>query len=547
MSADEVCEFIFKEFKTDTTYYAHNLSFDFWLFFGGILSKGLRYKWFYVNYLLYQVVIFHEKGKYIFRCSYALLPFKLSSFYPGLCDSPKMFFPYHCLESWNPDILCHNYPGIDMQYKDLTIKKYLSIYAINDCIMLKKSLTNFFKNLKLAGIPYNKTSLTCGSIALNFYTKEFNEINLKLRSDIKPVIRNAYYGGRCEVFGNVENNESILHFDFKGMYQQCMLEDIPYGDFKYKTSDFNINEPGFYFIEIEYFCDIPILPLKKDKLYFCSGCIRGWYWYEEILLALETKNVKSFKIFHALISQSNGPVLFKFISQISQLRDRGMIWKDLGKLIINSFYGRLGLGDEFTLFEMSMDNKTCKGEYGSFEKYFLKKKIINKTPLANIAVAACITSKARIKLYHAIKDVEVNGGRVLYCDTDSVFAAFKPENVKKDKLLGKYVIFDTSKPDTELVDAVFISPKTYGVILKNGLEVIKIKGINIPNINFNALKSAFYNGDNCIIAGAYSLKKKDLHISQTIQNKEISLNRYNKRNWLPDLKKTTPLCISTPN
>lgn len=191
--------------------------------------------------------------------------------------------------------------------------------------MLKKSLTNFFKNLKLAGIPYNKTSLTCGSIALNFYTKQFNEINLKLRSEIKPVIRNAYYGGRCEVFGNVEGNESILHFDFKGMYQQCMLEDIPYGDFKYKTFDFNINEPGFYFIEIEYFCDIPILPLKKDKLYFCSGHIRGWYWYEEILLTLETKNIKSFKIIHALISQSNGPVLFKFISQISQLRDKGMI------------------------------------------------------------------------------------------------------------------------------------------------------------------------------------------------------------------------------
>jgi hypothetical protein len=177
-----------------------------------------------------------------------------------------------------------------------------------------------------------------------------------------------------------------------------------------------------------------------------------------------------------------------------------------------------------------MDNKTCKGEYGSFEKYFLKKKIINKTPLANIAVAACITSKARIKLYQAIRDVELSGGRVLYCDTDSVFAAFKPENIKKDKLLGKYVIFDTSKPDTELADAVFISPKTYGVILKDGLEVIKIKGINIPNINFNELKSAFYDGDNCIIAGAYSLKKKDLHISQIIQNKEISLNRYNKRN-----------------
>jgi len=44
MSPDEVCEFIFKKFKKDTIYYAHNLSFDFWLFFSGILDKGLRFK-----------------------------------------------------------------------------------------------------------------------------------------------------------------------------------------------------------------------------------------------------------------------------------------------------------------------------------------------------------------------------------------------------------------------------------------------------------------------------------------------------------------------
>jgi len=143
--------------------------------------------------------------------------------------------------------------------------------------MLKEGLVSFFKNLKLAGIPYTKKSLTCGSIALNFYVKQFNEVNLKLKTEIKSILRNAYYGGRCEVFGNSDKDEVILHFDFKGMYQQCMLEDMPYGDFKYKSCNFNLNEPGFYFIEIEYFCDIPILPLKLDKLYFYNGTIKGWY------------------------------------------------------------------------------------------------------------------------------------------------------------------------------------------------------------------------------------------------------------------------------
>jgi DNA polymerase elongation subunit (family B) len=45
--------------------------------------------------------------------------------------------------------------------------------------------------------------------------------------------------------------------------------------------------------------------------------------------------------------------------------------------------------------------------------------------MSNIAVAAAIASKARIKLNQAILEVGYNGGRVLYVDTDSIYAAFK--------------------------------------------------------------------------------------------------------------------------
>jgi hypothetical protein len=42
----------------------------------------------------------------------------------------------------------------------------------------------------------------------------------------------------------------------------------------------------------------------------------------------------------------------------------------------------------------------------------------------NIVLAACITSKARIKLFNAQEQVRNNNGRLLYSDTDSIFAAF---------------------------------------------------------------------------------------------------------------------------
>jgi hypothetical protein len=43
----------------------------------------------------------------------------------------------------------------------------------------------------------------------------------------------------------------------------------------------------------------------------------------------------------------------------------------------------------------------------------------------NVGIASAITSKARIKLYNSQKSVINNNGRLLYSDTDSIFASFK--------------------------------------------------------------------------------------------------------------------------
>jgi len=59
-----------------------------------------------------------------------------------------------------------------------------------------------------------------------------------------------------------------------------------------------------------------------------------------------------------------------------------------------------------------------------------------KTTVTNIAIAASITAKARVKLYKALQNILDTGGRLLYCDTDSVFAAFKKnmDNVRCGEL-----------------------------------------------------------------------------------------------------------------
>jgi DNA polymerase elongation subunit (family B) len=63
---------------------------------------------------------------------------------------------------------------------------------------------------------------------------------------------------------------------------------------------------------------------------------------------------------------------------------------------------------------------------------FVKEKIKNKKIKANIAVASITASRARIRLYNAFLEVINNNGRILYTDTDSIFACFKQNPYKME-------------------------------------------------------------------------------------------------------------------
>jgi hypothetical protein len=117
----------------------------------------------------------------------------------------------------------------------------------------------------------------------------------------------------------------------------------------------------------------------------------------------------------------------------------------------------------------------------------------SKKNISNVSIASAITSKARIKLYKGFLEIIKENGRLLYCDTDSIIASFNKNKEIENRYLGNSeVIFNTNKEDTEITDAVFSMPKTYGLKFKNNKSIVKIKGFNnIPN--FDEFKEAFYN------------------------------------------------------
>lgn len=170
---------------------------------------------------------------------------------------------------------------------------------------------------------------------------------------------------------------------------------------------------------------------------------------------------------------------------------------------------------------------SASDEYAEYGQLQLTNRSIKQQPQSNIAVAAIITARARIKLHNALQSVMNAGGRVLYCDTDSVIAAFAQENPIENRQIGE-VYFDTSKPDTCLKKAVFIAPKTYGLITSEGREIIKIKGVQAGNTTYNALKEAFIN-KTTLKTTKTSMSREGLEYRLSIEEIQIETDTYNKR------------------
>jgi DNA polymerase elongation subunit (family B) len=146
-----------------------------------------------------------------------------------------------------------------------------------------------------------------------------------------------------------------------------------------------------------------------------------------------------------MVFENFGDVFSDFVSHFESIRKDGGYYKFFAKLMINSLYGGMALKNEnlynYITFSDSEFEFICKNlniskfykvnnvfiilihEDYKFKKIF-NSHIIPEKSNRNVTYSAAIAAKARIKLHKFIMKVEIDGGRVLYTDTDSVFAAY---------------------------------------------------------------------------------------------------------------------------
>jgi hypothetical protein len=181
----------------------------------------------------------------------------------------------------------------------------------------------------------------------------------------------------------------------------------------------------------------------------------------------------------------------------------------IAKILMNSSYGRFGMDDRF-------DDIRIMGvkEYTKFEEKYIHiiKNVIpldnkflvriknqdtinnlldngSKTHNINVAIAAAITSYARIEMSQFKNNPNFN---LYYSDTDSIYIDSKlPDDLVSNTILGKM------KLESIISKAIFICPKVYGYLTENSDEIIKVKGLTKEAIKDN--KITLSNLENLLI------------------------------------------------
>ena len=187
--------------------------------------------------------------------------------------------------------------------------------------------------------------------------------------------------------------------------------------------------------------------------------------------------------------------------------------KALSKLLLNSQWGRYAMQTLKTVCKF-VKNYQELFDYFNNKQYEVKNVLFPTEEIAmllyqdskemhwgsnqtNVAIAAFVTSQARLKLYSEMK---LLGERVMYVDTDSII--FKRDRNLYSPQLGDYLGEFTNEIDptegSHIVEFVSAGPKNYSYKLNTGITHSKVKGISLnfsasKKIDFNQIKSLVCN------------------------------------------------------
>lgn len=403
-------------------------------------------------------------------------------------------------------------------------------YLKNDCLCLYECVQAFYSMVNEHG---GNCKLTLASSAMDIFRRHYLESPIKNYRKHEGIVRQAYYGGRCEVFKLY--GENLFYYDFNSLYPWIMQKyKVPVGSI---VIDKSIREPGFSLCKIVApEIRIPVLPFRKDgKLIFPIGNFTGWY-DNELLRYAKTCGYK-IEVQNSVNFSDESFIFKKFVNDFYKIKEDAERSKNSGlrlvaKLILNSTYGKFGQRREIE--KLIINRGGVDGSIPYNEDYGLY--LVKEKSRANFilpAIAAHITAMAGLELHKKL----VEADDVYYCDTDSIITSTLLDTGHK---LGDL------KCEHEIDKGYFLLPKVYAVLTADGKTIIKAKGFSNDlreTLTFRDIaqfgKQCFKEKSENFLSMRESLRRMNRFVSKAVVKKSIQ-KEYDKRIVNPDFT-TTPI------
>ena len=269
--------------------------------------------------------------------------------------------------------------------------------------------------------------MTLASTALAIWKEGYWKKEIfRPRSEVWDLALDAYHGGRTEAFAGGEYDD-VEAVDAASMFPWAMTSGplpLPWGLYSRVGPGAAVEPFGIYDVDVESDLVLPRLPFRSaDGTIYPNGRWRARYVGEELLAFARAGG--RFRVRRGIVLRQSCDPFQSYVSDMFARKQsaRGLD-RSLYKLLLNGLYGKFG--QKGRLVRAAPVSRFAKMEPRPSDARIWNGLAIWNTetsppPWSNQVWPAFVTARARVKLADEMERVKKNGGRVLYCDTDSIF------------------------------------------------------------------------------------------------------------------------------
>lgn len=278
-------------------------------------------------------------------------------------------------------------------------------YVFRDVEIIREAILFVWRMCERLGVENMPTTL--GGLAVQVW-KSFEGVN---NHDSLEMSREAYFGGRVELFKVRNDLPTVAYTDINSLYPFVMTYDYPC---ELSPAD-SLPRHGIARVKIKVpKSEITVLPWRRKdgRIFYPWGTFEGTFTAPEIHAAVE-RGAEVLKVIQAYEATETVKPYQYYTTKLyrDRLASESPAEKLFFKLLMNNLYGRLG-----TTGEISRTVWVKDGQDVPSEKALVKYRM----PLSaetNWSHAAYVTAYGRLEL---LKHLEMVGAeQLIYCDTDS--------------------------------------------------------------------------------------------------------------------------------